>query len=300
MGTELQRRGYDTSLPLWSARALIESPDAVRQIHQEYADAGADVMVTNSFRTHRRNLAAAGVADRAEELTRLSVRLASGLGCRVAGSISPLFDCYTLSLSIGEAAEEEHVEFAGWLVDEGLDLLLIETMPTVAEALAALRASKSARNAAFQAAKTNAGKMPALRNSAEEASNAGKMPALQIWVSLVPEGLDPVRTLDGKPLADAILQLVAEAPDAVLVNCAAMEVIEAAVAILSQTDIPFGGYANNGSPSDEGGWRFDKDLPVEDFATHCQRLKDLGATIIGGCCGTTPQHIKKMSESLKR
>src|SRR5512137_2763907 len=75
-GTELQRRGVDTRLPLWSARALIEALDVLRMIHADYLQAGADIITTNTFRTHRRTLERAGYGARTRELTQLAVQLA--------------------------------------------------------------------------------------------------------------------------------------------------------------------------------------------------------------------------------
>ena len=67
-GTELQRRGVDTGLPLWSARALIEAPEVLTAIHADYVAAGADIITTNTFRTHRRTLTRAGMGERTREL----------------------------------------------------------------------------------------------------------------------------------------------------------------------------------------------------------------------------------------
>src|SRR5688572_24047544 len=77
-GTELNRRGVDTGLPLWSANALLNDKDSniLKQIHVDYLNAGADIITTNTFRTHRRALIPSGNADRALELTRRAVDLA--------------------------------------------------------------------------------------------------------------------------------------------------------------------------------------------------------------------------------
>src|SRR6266851_5645740 len=92
-GTELNRRGVDTELPLWSARALLDAPAALSQIHADYVRAGAEVLTADTFRTHRRSLARGGhaYAERAAELTRLAVGLARAAAdqaereCFVAG-----------------------------------------------------------------------------------------------------------------------------------------------------------------------------------------------------------------------
>ncbi|MCC6642745.1 MAG: homocysteine S-methyltransferase family protein, partial [Deltaproteobacteria bacterium] len=76
LGTELERRGVPSALPLWSAHALLERPDLVRAIHAEYVAAGAEILTANTFRTQERTLARAGFGARAAELTALAVRLA--------------------------------------------------------------------------------------------------------------------------------------------------------------------------------------------------------------------------------
>ena len=128
-GTELDRRGMDTSLPLWSARALIVAPNVVQQIHRDYLDAGTDILTTNTFRTHRRTLTRAGIGvrERTHELTQLAVQLArdaieqSGRTAYVAGSMSPLEDCYSPQLvPPDDELRAEHLEMAQDLADAGL------------------------------------------------------------------------------------------------------------------------------------------------------------------------------------
>src|SRR5512146_1125855 len=135
MGSELERRGLELDVPLWSARALVEAPDLVAAIHRENVDAGADVLTANTFRTTRTALDESGNADRAEELTRFAARLAReavGPAKRpvlVAGSVAPLFDCYRPDLVPEDVRplEEAHAELAGTLASAGVDLLLLET-----------------------------------------------------------------------------------------------------------------------------------------------------------------------------
>lgn len=106
-GTELNRRGVDTSLPLWSAAALLDAEAVVRQVHTDYVDAGAELVTANTFRCHARNLANAGLAQRAAELTRRAVQLArdaSAGRAYVAGSQAPLEDCCSSSCVPAESA----------------------------------------------------------------------------------------------------------------------------------------------------------------------------------------------------
>src|SRR5260221_11158877 len=96
-GTELERRGFATRLPLWSAGAIDADPELVARIHADYLAAGVDVITANTFRTQRRTLAHAGSGARAEELTCRAVELArraAGDRAWVFGSSSTLEDCY--------------------------------------------------------------------------------------------------------------------------------------------------------------------------------------------------------------
>ena len=269
MGTELQRSGVPVELPLWSAQALIENPEIVRQIHRDYLSAGAEILTTNTFRTHRRSLAKGGLGDRAHELTELAVRLArdaiseSGEDARIAGSISPLEDCYHPELSPGKSADE-FLEIAEWLMESGADFLLLETMNNIAEMRSAIRACR-------------------------------KLDA-RFWVSVCPSARNPSRILSDEPIAECLAIAEGEGAEAFLANCASMAVIESAVErIASQAKIPFGGYANNGTPDDLAGWRFDREVHPDEFASHARRLVDMGASIVGGCCGTAPEHIAALS-----
>lgn len=273
MGTELQRRGLDTSLPLWSAGALFKAPEVVLKVHQDYVRAGAEVLTTNSFRTHRRSLEKARLGEQARRLTTLSVELArtaASLGSgsvKVAGSIAPLEDCYRPDLSPSDFGREFH-EIACHLAEGGCDLLLVETMNNGREAEAATRA-------AFET-------------------------GLPVWVSLNPSNADPSRLLSGESLADVAKRIESLGAEAILVNCAPPEVIESALGILRQSvRAVVGAYSNNGRPDEQNGWRFDADLPVGDFVLHCRRLLRVGADIVGGCCGTRPEHIEALTCALR-
>jgi S-methylmethionine-dependent homocysteine/selenocysteine methylase len=103
LGTELERRGAATPLPLWSAQAILDAPDTLRQVHEDYGRAGADVLAAATFRTTPRFMAKAGrPASDADRLTGAAIRLAAegreraGAGRQVwiGGSLGPLEDCY--------------------------------------------------------------------------------------------------------------------------------------------------------------------------------------------------------------
>jgi len=275
LGTELERRGVKTPLPLWSAQALLDAPDTVRAIHEDYVRAGADILTVNTFRTTARTLGKAGRAGDAESLTERAVKLAreaaeNARGARdilLAGAIAPLEDCYEPNLAPDAAvAEKEHAEQAVRLARRGVDLILIETMNSLTEAKAALRGAKPTG-------------LPVLvsflcRNARE------------LW--------------NGEGLADAVQAVEPLNPDAILVNCVSPNVVGDCVAEMARvTRIPLGCYPNAGEPDMKAGtWRFDPAWTPERFAEAAGGWVVRGAQIVGGCCGTGPEHIRALRLSL--
>lgn len=268
-GTELLRRGYRTELPLWSAGALQAAPDLVRAIHRDYAQAGAEIVTANTFRTNPRTLEKVGLRARAKELNRLAVELARESGAAfVAGSIAPLEDCYRPDLvPAPEVARREHGEMAGLLADAGCDLLLVETMNTIAEACAALEAAK-----------------------------ATGLPVLVGFVC----GVDG-RLLSGESAEAAARAADAFGPAAVLVNCTPLAAIPRALEALRRgTARPLGAYANIGCEDPVVGWTLTDDVEPEPYARAAREWVKLGARIVGGCCGTTPEHVRRLAMAQDR
>jgi homocysteine S-methyltransferase len=192
MGTELERRGARSQLPLWSAWALLESPSLVLAIHRDDLEAGADILTANTFRTHRRSLEKAGKRKRAEELTLQAVELArraAGESSRpilVAGSLSPLEDCYRPDLVPDDGTLwQEHGQQASLLQAAGADLILAETHNTVRELVAAVRAAKET--------------------------------GLPVIASAVTDGQG--RLLSGETVEEAAKALAPFRPDALAINC---------------------------------------------------------------------------------
>ncbi len=276
MGTELQRRGFDTGLPLWSANPLLDHPEAVLEIHRDYIAAGADIITTDTFRTTRRTFRRAGMPDRSEELTRLAVQLARqarekfpGRKVRIAGSVAPLEDCYRPDLVPPEKELlEEHTVHARRLAEAGVDFLLLETMGTVREALAAARAARATGRETFVSFLCN------------------------------PEG----DLYGGEPVAEAVAAVEPLGPAAFAINCVSPGLMERAIEVLkAATQLPFGVYGNVGPPGGEAGGSHDGgsmvcDVDAEEYAGFAERWAALGAAFIGGCCGTTPAYIKRLSE----
>lgn len=275
-GTELNRRGVDTGLPLWSANALLTERDSqiLQQIHEDYLRAGADIVTTNTFRTHRRALAPSGNFHRALELTRRAVEVARAAIASVhaesskfvAGSISTLEDCYRPDLvPTDEELRAEHAERVDHLAQSGVDLILIETINSIREA----------------------------EVMAELAAATG----LPVVVSFVcnREG----RILSGETLTEAANRILPLGVHALGVNCGPTPDLAKPLAELRQAcgaNFPLIAYGNIGYADDEVGW---VNTDSEDPKNYCQHAAHWDVKIVGGCCGTTPEHIRQLKLELK-
>ncbi len=273
-GTELERRGIPSPLPLWSAHALLTAPEEVRAVHRAYVSAGAEVLCANTFRTQRRTLSTAGLGDRAGALTRLAVDLAreaAGDAPRpvfVVGSAPPLLDCYRPDLTPPDRELlPEHAEHARNLATAGVDAILAETHHTIREACAALRG----------------------------AAEAG-VPAMASFVCR-----DGAELLSGEPLAAALRAVAPFEPIAVMVNCLPPEHVPPCLPVLAAAGRPFGVYANLGEPDPVQGFAraaLRGRASPAGYAAEAVRWLRAGARLVGGCCGTGPDHIRALRELL--
>lgn len=272
-GTELARLGADVTPPLWSARALIDSPELVVQVHADYIKAGAEVIVANTFRTSPSILEAAGYGHLADELPELAVSLAleaieregaAGAVCP-AGCLSPLVDIAVGSSLSEEELAAEHEEHSVRQALAGVEIIICETMTSVKEAVIAAQAAK----------------------------NTG----LPFVVSFVAS--DPRHLPSGETLDTAVRAVEQLDPLAMAINCCPPEVIDGALAtLLAITNLPVGAYAHLGSPNKDGSWNFDSDITPQKFASVTERWFKMGARLIGGCCGSTVEHIQAARERL--
>lgn len=284
-GTELNRRGIDTGLPLWSANALTDDHglDTLRQIHRDYLKAGANILTTNTFRTHRRALVGTGYD--ARELTKRAVQTAKeaialapflrspivkenggGLGVGVvAGSIAPLEDCYLPNLvPSDEECRAEHSERIHHLLEADVDLFLIETMNTIREAVIA----------------------------AKLAVVTGR-PVIVSFVC----NLDG-HILSGESLTTAADILLPLGVAAIGVNCGPTHTLAKPLSELRQVvgpNFPLIGYGNIGYADAIQGWVNTDAVEPETYALYA---KEWPVQIVGGCCGTTPEHIWHLKELL--
>jgi len=275
MGTELTRRGVACGLPLWSARALWAAPEVVLAIHRDEVAAGAEILTTNTFRTHRRTLAKEGRGSEAARWTRQAVSLAreaaksSGRDVYVVGSISPLEDCYRPDL-VPEDSElaAEHGEQVETLFAAGVDGLLVETQNTVRELIAAV--------------------------------GAAKRTGLPVIASMITDGEGHL--LSGEPISGAVRAFSDLSPDILSINCVPARRLAADLARLASAapGSALAAYGNLGPPSDAAGLIFSDEIDSEKYARFASEWISIGARIVGGCCGTTSAHTAALAALLNR
>ncbi|MDD5309754.1 MAG: homocysteine S-methyltransferase family protein [Deltaproteobacteria bacterium] len=271
LGTELDDRGADTSPPLWSGRAPLAYPVLLLAIHREYVDAGADIIDTCTFRTTRRSFENAGEKEdewrrAAREAVRLA-REAAGDRAPVSGCVGPLEDCFRPDPApTGDGARDEHLELCRQLADEGVDLIVLETFGTMGESLAA----------------------------ADAAREAGTPRAIPFGLSFTT--LADGRLLSGEPLEGAVRGVCDLGAAFVCVNCIPPAHVTSALDILARAStVPYGAYANLGRPEPAQDWRGSAWLPPLEYARIAASWVARGASIVGGCCGSGPEHIRALS-----
>ncbi len=244
---------------------MIDHPESVAAIHLEYAEAGAEVLTTNTFRTRARSLAAAGLREDAAKLTGRAVAAARGAASDkefpgsvwVAGSLAPLEDCYLPERVPDDAClAREHGELAEALCEAGCDLIFAETHNTIREACAATR--------------------------------AGCATGLPVWASVVCGAGG--KLLSGEGLEAAVDALAGEGAAAVGVNCLALEHCDESLRILARSGIPFG-FAPNLHFDPAKTDIPDRSTSPEQLATAVLPWVEAGAAFVGACCGSEPRHI---------
>lgn len=288
MGRELARRGAPFRQPEWSALALMEAPETVREVHQAYVASGARVITTNSYALVPFHIGDERFFAEGEELAALAGYLAREVAdeqrgaVHVAGSLPPLFGSYRADLFDADNVGELATPLIRALSPH-VDIWLAETMSLIAEPLA-LKA---------------------------QLPDDGK----PFWVSFTLEddvpGSEPLLR-SGERMADAVTALVAVGVDAILFNCCQPEVIEEAIKVanarlqvLGRPDIHLGAYANAFPPqpkeatANDGLDEIRGDLGPLDYLGWAERWRAAGANLIGGCCGIGPEHIQALSCQLR-
>jgi len=267
MGTELDKKGL-----MGRGTANLDSPDAVLEIHQAYSRCGCDALTTNTATMNRIYIETHNVGVSVEEVNRAGVQLADrATGCSqfVLGNMSATGQ---LLQPYGTSTETQFCEAfreqARILADAGVDGFLIETMYDLREAVIALHACKDVSS------------LPAIISIAFQIEDKGG------------------RTMMGDTAEQCARQLTEAGADVVGANCGDLDPTQTAVVVgllKDATDLPILAQPNAGRPRLVG----DKavfDLAPGPFAEGIAQCIAAGARIVGGCCGTGPEHIRAVAE----
>src|SRR3954470_24579798 len=277
MGTVLYARGvfinrcYD--------ELNLSDPNLILSIHEEYLQAGADLLETYTFGANRFRLARHGLAGKVAEINAAGVRLAKQAVAHlkekqagdawVAGSIGPLgVRLEPLGKTGLDEARAAFVEQVHALVDAGADMLIVETMPALNEAREALAAAQEAA------------------------------PDLPLLVMVTVD--DDSNCLDGSSPQQAAALLADWGANAVGVNCSTgpATVLTAIEAMRAASTLPIAAMPNAGMPRAVEGRNIYLISP-EYMASFARKAIAAGAQILGGCCGTTPNHIRAMRTAIR-
>jgi S-methylmethionine-dependent homocysteine/selenocysteine methylase len=288
VGSELVHRGVR-----WRDHGLRTDGPAVQALHAEYLRSGAHVIRTNTFQLNRRiyqnvfrdvaHMRHIGAPDldqripvlvpRAVDLARAARDEVGHADIAIAGVMSPLEHCFRPDLApADDQAAAEHAEIAQLLARAGVDLLLIESMNTLAEARVAVDAALAT--------------------------------GLPVWVSFV-VGVDG-KVLSGESLSEARRMLVGSGVDAMLVNCAPPDDIDRALSAIDGAHVWAGAYAHVGR-FDPPSWKFEffpqfaraDEWTAERYSAAAATWRRRGARILGGCCGTGPADVRALAEMVR-
>lgn len=269
MGTMLQRFGLDAGgCPDYYN---ISHPEIVQEIHKAYVNAGSQYITTNTFGSSPLKLSDYDLSDKTEEIAAAAVhnaRMAAGDKVKVAGDMGPTgkFIKPIGDLSFDETCEN-YYRLAKALADAGADCLIIETIIDIQEMKAALIAAKT----------------------------ASRLPV----ICQMTYGEDG-RTIPGTDPVSAAVLLDAMGADIIGANCSVGpdKLISVAEELISATGKPVIIQPNAGIPVLENGTTLFP-LKPEEFASYAEDFARAGVSYLGGCCGTTPEHIRALKEALE-
>ena len=274
MGTELNKRGVQTKLPLWTAESNISHPYLVEKIHKEYINSGSDIITTNTFRSTSWSYQRAGYSLVNAQL-KAKRSLYSAVECahkasrgmvKVAGSITTLNDCYKPENYPGRnVATDTYGQTLDWLIDSGVDLILFETM----------------------------GNFEEIDIGLSLASNHSK----PIWLSVIMKSEKEI--LDGTFLKKILFLANQYLVEAILINCNnILSTILSLKIVKNHWVKKWGAYPNLGVKDYSN--EYFNIITKTQFIAEMKNILELKPNIIGCCCGSTPLHINFLKKLTKR
>jgi len=272
MGTEIKRRGIAAGSSELSVAAMVDSPEAIREIHEDFIRAGAEVIITNTYICNSGKLGRIGWDE--SGMVRINEMAAkAALEARanfperdvvVAGSLGPLSQSYNPdAVHPYEKCLADYRDQARVLAGAGVDVILVETCTKIHEAVAGVTAAIELR-----------------------------MPA---WAGFVVD--EQGRVKSGESILDAQAAVKEAGASVMFVNCSQVPEVTAAFNVLSANEeMPLGAYAQ-GAVYEGTGWDFEESMNPEQYLAHAREWARLGARAIGGCCGTAPEHIEALASA---
>lgn len=275
MGTEIKQRGIASGSSELSVAAMVDSPDEIRTIHEDFIRAGAEVIITNTYICNTGKLARIGW-DESGMVKVNEMAAVAALEARssfperdvvVAGSLGPLSESYNPdAVHPYEKCLADYREQAMVLAGAGVDVILVETCTKIHEAVAGVTA----------------------------AIELG-MPA---WAGFVVDQQGQVKS--GESVLDAQSAVKDAGASVMFINCSQVPEVNAAFERLhGNEEMPLGAYAQ-GAVYEGRGWDFEESMSPERYLEHARGWVRLGARAIGGCCGTTPEHIEALANTGSR
>ena len=280
IGTELNKRGFevpDWKKSIWSAHALIHNPQAVKEIHEDNIKMGCNVITTNNYYVTPNILKRIGEEIRFEELTQLSIDLAKEASkdyeALIAGSFPPIETSFRPDLTPKDEALSQFYSSIGSIIKNEVDLIICETMSSIREGI--------------------------------QAASTAKQYSDRVWLSWTTRGLNGETLPSGESLIDAVNAANELNIECQLINCSAMDIVTTQIDTLKLAG-KFGVFANScilKNSINDLGEAFDIDenhhantvrVSPKEYALEAKKWIDKGDYVIGGCCGTGPEHIKEI------
>ncbi|HEX7056882.1 MAG TPA: bifunctional homocysteine S-methyltransferase/methylenetetrahydrofolate reductase, partial [Bacilli bacterium] len=266
MGTYLYQLGFPVGISYEELN--LSRPEVIADVHRRYYEAGARVIETNTFSANREKLAKYGLEEQTAEINRAGAAIARnavGADAYVLGAVGSIRVGKRKNVRSQKLKEDFHEQISA-LVDSGVDGLLFETFYDLEELLIALQMARQVSN------------LPVVCQFAVE---------------------DTARTNDGIPLGEAFARLIESGADAVGFNCRSGPngIMRSIARLPEDFAFPLSIFPNAGLPDYVDGRITYKSTP-EYFADCAVKFAGMGAKIIGGCCGTTPEHINAISAAL--
>ena len=283
LGQEIHKRSTQNNPhSLWSVKVMLDEPDVVISVHEDFINAGAKVLTLNNYTASLSRLRRFDMEDKFERTHRLAIELMNTAvenvatdrsDLNIAGCLMPLAASYVASAALNyDQSYDQYCKIIEVQID-AVDLFLVETISNITEAKAAADALTSFGQPVHMGLTLN-----------DDLSNTLR---------------------SGESIEDAIDQLSQGKIETLMINCCFPEVIDNVLPILRDSGLKFGGYANGFTSINalEPGTTVDrlearKDLGPEAYTAHALKWAESGAAVVGGCCEIGPEHIAHLNQAL--